>query len=144
VDASPLEHEKITLVFPKRDDFKIDAKTTLKELLEYPLIFFQDRDPLFYQWCKTHFGVTPRTTSPRLTMNSFGHILRAINDGLGIAVIPTHVYHHYVLFKDNVQTLGQNFEIETNEIYFVTQQGQTAKRIQLLHDFLLKHKLKQS
>jgi len=144
VDASPLEQEKITLVFPKSDAFKIDAKTSLKELLEFPLIFFQDRDPLFYQWCKNHYGVTPRITSPRLIINSFGHILQAINEGLGVAVLPTHVYHHYVLFKDNVQTLGATFEVDTHGIFFVTQQGITAKRIQLLHDFLLKHKMKQA
>ncbi|MDH4467284.1 MAG: LysR family transcriptional regulator [Bacteriovoracaceae bacterium] len=141
VDATLLQQEKITLVIPQDEKFKIDSQTSLKDLLEYPLIFFQDRDPLFYQWCKAQFGVTPRFTNPRMTINSFGHILRAIGSGMGIAVLPTHVYDHYVLFKDKVRTLGAKYEVDNHGIYFITQQGQHAKRIQLLQNFLMKNQI---
>jgi DNA-binding transcriptional LysR family regulator len=143
VDATLLMQEKITLIIPADEKFKIDSRTTLKELLEYPLIFFQDRDPLFYSWCKSQFGVTPRATHPRMTINSFGHILRSISMGMGIAVLPTHVYDHYVLLKDKVRTLGEKFEVDNHGIYFITQQGQHAKRLQLLQNFLMEHKIKE-
>ena len=63
----------------------------VKEILKYPVIFYAPNDPNFYRWCREKHGVVPKNVKPRLTVNSFGQMLSAVNEGLGIAVVPTHV-----------------------------------------------------
>ena len=55
--------------------------------------------------CKFKFGNIPRNISPRLVINAFGQMLQAVNQGLGIAVIPTHVLDRS-FFKDKVSSEG--------------------------------------
>lgn len=84
-----LHSEYITLVYPKK--FKITPGMDVKEILKNPVIFYAPNDPNFYRWCREKHGVVPRNVKPRLTVNSFGQMLSAVNEGLGIAVVPTHV-----------------------------------------------------
>ena len=65
-----LHEEKATLVFPKHKDFKITADMELKDILKYPLIFFEEKDPLFYIWCRERFGQVPRNVQPRIVVKS--------------------------------------------------------------------------
>ena len=98
-ESEILHNEMSTLVFPK--ELNIDSETGLKDIMEHPLIFFEEKDHLFYTWCKQRFGQVPRGASPRLVVNAFGQILQAVNEGLGIAVVPTHVLRRSY-FKDKV------------------------------------------
>lgn len=113
-----LHSETATIVVPKDSDISISESTTLKEITEHPVIFFEDRDPLFYGWCKNKMGSVPRSVKPRLVINSFGQMLNAVSKGLGIAVVPTHVLNRSY-FKDKVRTFGSAFEYETSQIDFV-------------------------
>ena len=88
-EKKTLHDEYTTLVFS--DKFKITKNTELKDLLNLPIIFYETNDPNFYRWCREKFGVVPRNIKPRLVVNSFGQMLQAVNEGLGIAVVPTHV-----------------------------------------------------
>lgn len=134
---SMLLHSEIaTLVVPK--SFDIDENITLKDLIEHPLIFFEDRDPLFFNWCKHCFGNVPRNIKPRLVINAFGQILQAVHEGLGIAVIPTHVLRRS-FFKDKVKTFGKKFEYTSSEFDFVCHtETKDSLKIQTLFQFLAK------
>ena len=131
-----LHSETATLVVPKNLNIKLDSSTTLKDLSEYPVIFFEERDPLFYGWCKNRFGTVPRTVKPRLVVNAFGQMLHAVSEGLGIAVIPTHVLNRSY-FKDKVRTFGKDFEFETSQFDFVFHsESKDSLKVQTLFKFL--------
>lgn len=110
-----LHTEHTTLVFS--DKFNITNKTELKDILNIPIIFYENNDPNFYRWCREKFGVMPRNVKPRLVVNSFGQMLQAVNGGIGIAVVPTHVLSRSNL-KLNLKTVGKEFEIFSNKVSF--------------------------
>jgi DNA-binding transcriptional LysR family regulator len=114
-EKKDLHHEYTTLVFSEK--YKITKDTELKDILNFPVIFYDNNDPNFYRWCREKFGVVPRNIKPRLVVNSFGQMLQAVNEGLGVAVVPTHVLKrsHY---KANLQTVGKDFEILSNRVSF--------------------------
>lgn len=137
-ESKLLHSERITLVVPITDDYKITASTTLKQLVEYPIIFFEDNDPLFYQWCKFKYGSIPRNIKPRLIINAFGQILQAVSEGLGIAVIPTHVLNRSY-FKDKINHFGKDFEYVNAEFDFVYHsESKESLKIDTLFKFLYK------
>ena len=105
-----LHSETATLVVPKNLNIKLDSSTTLKDLSEYPVIFFEERDPLFYGWCKNRFGTVPRTVKPRLVVNAFGQTVARrtasnIQDELFLLNIHQLLPGFYTL---NVLANGQN------------------------------------
>lgn len=114
-DKLELHSEYTTLVFSASMGIKSD--TDLKEILQHPVIFYENNDPNFYRWCREKFGVTPRNVKPRLVVNSFGQMLQAVAAGLGIAVVPTHVLKrsHY---REKIETAGKDFEIFSNKVSF--------------------------
>jgi DNA-binding transcriptional LysR family regulator len=137
-ESKVLHNEKSTLVFPDSPKFNITTKTELKELTEFPLIFFEDRDPLFFQWCREKFGSVPRNIRPRIVVNAFGQILQAVHEGQGIAVVPTHVFRRSY-FKDKVKTLGKKFDIQSNTFqYAFHSEDKESLKINTLYDFLHK------
>lgn len=143
VDAIHLEDEKTTLIYPKSFIMKKIHDLTLKDLLALPIISFQDKDPLFLNWCRVRFGHLPKLNiKPRLVINSFSHILKAVSEGLGIAVIPTHVIDHYQHLKDNITTYGPEYEVAHTSLFFIMQQGATTHhKIKTLLDFFKKEHL---
>jgi DNA-binding transcriptional LysR family regulator len=109
-----LEEESCSLVFPR--SFPINSDISMKDLLQHPLIMFESNDPLFYLWCKGHYKVTPRQVKPRFVVNSFGQMLQAVEAGLGMAVVPTHVFrrwHH----REELQVL-KNATIDSGKVSF--------------------------
>lgn len=134
---SKLLHSEIsTLVVPK--NFEIKPDISLKELTEFPLIFFEERDPLFFQWCKFKYGSLPRNIKPRLVINAFGQMIQAVKDGLGIAVIPTHVLNRS-FFKDDIKTFGSDFEYTSSEFDFIYHsEDKDSLKIETLFNFLHK------
>ena len=137
-ESKILHKEMSTLVFPDNNKFKITTKTSLKELLEHPLIFFEEKDPLFYIWCKEKYGQVPRNVQPRLVVNAFGQMLQAVHEGLGVAVIPTHVFRRS-FFKDKVKTLGKKYDIQSGSFNFIHHgEDKGSLKIDTLYDFLLK------
>lgn len=138
-----LHSETLTLVVPNHPDFNISKDITLKELVDYPAIFFEDRDPLFFQWCKFKFGSLPRNVKPRLVINSFGQMLQAVNSGLGIAVIPTHVLNRS-FFKDKLKTFGSEFEYTSSDFDFIYHSEiKDSLKVDTLFNFLQKEVNKQ-
>jgi len=130
-----LHDEFTTLVFPK--EFSITANTDIKEILSHPIIFYDVNDPNFYRWCREKFGVVPRNIKPRLVVNSFGQMLQAVNNGLGVAVVPTHVLKR-AQAKPNVATVGKEHEVFNNKIAFAFH-ADDAQNIKIteLYKFLL-------
>lgn len=137
-EAMFLHSEKATLVFPDSPDFPINNETSLKELMEYPLVFFEEKDPLFYIWCRKKFGQVPRNANPKLVVNAFGQVLQAVHQGLGIAVVPTHVFRRS-FFKDKVKNMGKEHDIESSVFNFVYHpEDKGSLKIDTLYHFLLK------
>lgn len=130
-----LHSEHTTLVFPEKT--KITKATELKDILNEPIIFYENNDPNFYRWCREKFGVVPRNIKPRLVVNSFGQMLQAVNAGLGVAVVPTHVLKRSH-FKDKVKTAGKDFEIFSNKVSFAYHPDEAQSyKIKELYKFLL-------
>jgi DNA-binding transcriptional LysR family regulator len=134
-EKKDLHSEFSTLVSPVH--FKITAKSDLKEILSHPIIFYDNHDPNFYRWCREKFGVVPRNLKPRLVVNSFGQMLHAVDEGLGIAVVPTHVLKRSFQRK-NVSIIGKEFEVFTNKVSFAFHPDDADNyKIKELYKFLL-------
>ncbi len=130
-----LHSEFTTLVSPSK--FKINSKSDLKEILSHPIIFYDNHDPNFYRWCREKFGVVPRNIKPRLVVNSFGQMLHAVDEGLGIAVVPTHVLKRSIR-RENVNSFGKDFEVFTNKVFFAFHPDDADNyKIKELYNFLL-------
>ncbi len=133
-----LSEERVSLVFPKTADFKIDENTTLEELSKYPCVFFESSTPIFAHWCKEYYGKVPDNIRPRFVINSHGNMLLAVSMGLGLAVVPTHVLERSY-FSDKVSTLGKNAEVVSGKFFIVHHEGaRDIKRIDAIIDRLLK------
>lgn len=130
-----LHQEYTTLVFSEK--FNITAKTELKEILSLPVIFYENNDPNFYRWCREKFGVVPRNIKPRLVVNSFGQMLQAVNEGLGVAVVPTHVLKR-TSNRLQLKTVGKEFEVFSNKVSFAFHADEAQSyKIKELYRFLL-------
>jgi DNA-binding transcriptional LysR family regulator len=134
-EKKDLHQEFTTLVFSEK--FSITSKTDLKQILGLPIIFYEKNDPNFYRWCRGKFGVVPRNIKPRLVVNSFGQMLQAVNEGLGVAVVPTHVLKRSNN-KFKLKTVGKDFEVFSNKVSFAFHADEAqSHKIKELYKFLL-------
>jgi len=130
-----LHSEYTALIYPK--SFQIKPETELKEILQHPVIFYENNDPNFYRWCRERFSVVPRSIKPRLVVNSFGQMLHAVNSGLGVAAIPTHVLKRAHL-KNQLANVDHGFEIYSNKVSFAFHADEAdSYKIKELYQFLL-------
>jgi DNA-binding transcriptional LysR family regulator len=111
--------EKSTLVFPTsmKDEF-FTKKLSLAMLEVIPTILFEQDDHLFFKWCRSKFKSLPKKLNVRFSVNSHGHMLQAVHEGLGVAVVPNHVLNRSY-FKDKVMTLGDEFEVPSGKLFIV-------------------------
>jgi DNA-binding transcriptional LysR family regulator len=73
-------------------------------------------------------------------VNSHGHILQAVHEGLGVAVVPNHVLNRSY-FKDKVSTLGGEFEVPSGKLFIVYQkESENLARIKNTIERLLSHR----
>jgi DNA-binding transcriptional LysR family regulator len=112
-----LQKEYSTLVFPKGNPFNISKDIKLTDISELPLVTFEENDPLLYRWCQKKFKSTPKRTNTKLVVNSFRHILQAVQSGYGCAVVPSHVLQRS-FYKDQVDTFMDEFKIFNDTFYF--------------------------
>jgi DNA-binding transcriptional LysR family regulator len=133
--------EKSTLVFPKNHkDFNFKTKLTLAQLEELPTVLFDKDDHLFFKWCRSKFKATPKKMNICFTVNSHGHMLQAVHEGLGVAVVPNHVLNRSY-FLDKVSTLGGEFEVPSGKLYIVYQkESENLLRIKNTIERLLSHR----
>jgi DNA-binding transcriptional LysR family regulator len=113
-----LSEEKATLVFPKSDDFNITQDITLEELSKLPTVLFERDDPLYLNWCLKKFGKIPKKINMRYAVNSHGNMLQAVLQGLGVAVIPTHVLRRS-FYLDKLSEISKQFEVTNGKFYLV-------------------------
>ena len=134
-EKKELHSEYTTLVFPDSGNFNITKTTELKDILNMPIIFYDNNDPTFYRWCREKYGVVPRNIKPRLVVNSFGQMLAAVAEGLGVAVVPTHVLKRS---HQKVKTVGKEFEVFNNKVSFAFHADEVGNyKIKELYKFLL-------
>jgi DNA-binding transcriptional LysR family regulator len=70
-------------------------------------------------------------------VNSFGQMLAAVDAGLGIAVVPTHVMKRSYQ-RSNIKTAGKEFEIFSNKVSFAYRSDDAKNfKIRELYKFLL-------
>lgn len=133
-------NEYLTLVMPDSKKFTIDEDVDLKTLSELPTILFDHADALFLQWCKSKLGAVPKKIKKKLVINSHGDMLQAVRQGLGIAVIPTHVLDRFHQ-NDHSFQVNEKFEVFSEKYFFVThKESSDLKRIKVLRDYLVKDK----
>jgi DNA-binding transcriptional LysR family regulator len=112
--------EKCTLVTPKGNKkFNFGKKITLAKLEEVPVVLFETDDHLFTKWCRAKFKGLPKKLNVRFIVNSHGHMLQAVYEGLGMAIVPNHVLNRSY-FKDKVTELSE-YEIPSGKLYIVYQ-----------------------
>jgi len=132
--------EKSTLVFPKEMKEIFTKKLTLETLETIPTILFEQNDILFLKWCRSKFKTLPKKLNVRFTVNSHGHMLQAVNEGLGVAVVPNHVLNRSY-FKDKILTLGDEFEVPSGKLFVVYhKESENLVRIKNTIDRLLSHR----
>jgi DNA-binding transcriptional LysR family regulator len=133
--------EKATLVFPKNHkDFNLKTKLSLAMLEELPTILFDKDDHLFFKWSRSKFKSTPKKVNVCFTVNSHEHMLQAVFEGLGIAVVPNHVLNRSD-FKDKISALGGEFEVPSGKLFIVYQkESANLFRIKNTIDRLLSHR----
>lgn len=135
----PYIEEKATLVFPLNNPFGITEKTTIEELSKMPTILFENEDHLYYKYFRNRFKKIPTKVNVRFVINSHGHMLQAVQEGLGIAVIPDHVLNRSY-FKEKVGTLGVNHDVFSGRLSIVYhKEAEDLKRIKLTLERLLQH-----
>jgi DNA-binding transcriptional LysR family regulator len=133
--------EKSTLVFPleMKEQF-FNKKLTLAMLESIPTILFEQNDLLFLKWCRSKFKSYPKKLNVRFCVNSHGHMLQAVNEGLGIAVVPNHVLNRSY-FKGKVLTLGDEFEVPSGKLFIAYhKESENLVRIKNTIDRLLSHR----
>lgn len=135
--SNKLEKEQTILVFPKdHPEFNLRDDMTLKELCEFPVILFEEEGPLFYRWCKKKYRSVPRNLNKKFVVNSFRHIMIAVSEGMGIAVIPYHVYKR-TFFKEKISILSEDFKVDNNKFCFAYhQESKGLKKFDVLYDYL--------
>ena len=133
--------EKSTFVFPKdHKDFNLKNDLTLAALEVLPTVLFDQDDHLFFRWCRSKFKATPKKMNVCFTVNSHGHMLQAVYEGLGVAVVPNHVLNRSY-FKDKVSTLGGGFDIPSGKLFILYQkESENLMRIKNTIDRLLSHR----
>jgi DNA-binding transcriptional LysR family regulator len=132
--------EKSTLVFPKNFEFKVDNKMTLSEIEKMPVVLFDHDDHLFFKWCRIKYKAVPKKVNTKFIVNSHGHMLQAVYEGLGAAVVPNHVLKRSY-FKDKIDTLGGEFEIPSGKLYIVYQkESENLARIKNTIERLISHR----
>jgi DNA-binding transcriptional LysR family regulator len=133
--------EKSTLVFPSsmKEEF-FNKKLTLSTLEVIPTILFEQDDHLFFKWCRSKFKSLPKKLNVRFSVNSHGHMLQAVFEGLGVAVVPNHVLNRSY-FKDKVMTLGDEFEVPSGKLFIVFhKESENLLRVKNTIDRLLSHR----
>lgn len=111
--------EVSTLVIPMGMKSELEGKKiSLSTFETLPTILFEQHDHLFMKWCRSKFNNAPKKLNVRLTVNSHGHMLQAVNKGLGIAVVPNHVLNRSY-FKDKVLTLGNEYDVPSGKLFIV-------------------------
>ena len=113
-----LAEEKITLVYPDGPNFNLHKDIGLDELVSYPTILFEQEDHLFLKWCRERDGRTPERPNVRYIVNSHGNMLQAVKEGLGLAVVPNHVFNRSY-YRHHVKTLGDQMEVSNGNFYVV-------------------------
>lgn len=130
-------NELLTLVFPDSEEFNITESINLDELLEYPLILFEENDSLFSKWCFKIFKKRITSQNKRLIINSHGNMLEAVSKGIGMAVLPTHVINRSP-YIGSVKTLGEKFTQLNQKFYFVHhKEGEEVQRMMSFKTMLL-------
>lgn len=119
-----LGEESVTLVFPNGNPFGVHKQMTLEELEKLPTILFEKDDHLYYSWCRRKFDKAPKNVNVKYVINSHGNMLQAVQEGLGIAVVPNHVLNRS-FYKDKIDTLGKSFEVENGKFYIVYHKDST-------------------
>jgi DNA-binding transcriptional LysR family regulator len=132
--------EKCTLVIPKGNkNFNFGKKLTLEKLEELPVVLFESDDHLFFKWCRAKLKGLPKKLNIKFTVNSHGHMLHAVHEGLGMAIVPNHVLNRSY-FKDKVVALPE-YEILSGKLYIVYQkESQNHARIKNTIHRLLSHR----
>lgn len=113
-----LFEEKLTLVYPKNDIYNFSESITLDELVKYPTILFGNEDHLFNKWCYTRYKSRPKNINARYIINSHGNMLQAVQQGLGLAVVPNHVLLRSY-YRDKVNLLTNSTDVVNAKFYIV-------------------------
>ena len=128
--------EKATLVYPKSDRFKLRADIGLEELAKLPTVVFEHNAPLYLKWCKKRYKRIPKRVNIKYVINSHGSMLQAVAQGMGVAVIPTHVLKRS-FYREQVRYSHQSFDVLLGKFYLLyNKDSEELLRIRTILDIL--------
>lgn len=133
--------EKSTLVFKKDElGFDFTKDMTLADVEKMPVVLFDHGDHLFFRWCRLKFKSLPKKVNIKFIVNSHGHMLQAVYEGLGAAVVPTHVLQRSY-FKDKLESFGDEFEVPSGKLFIVYQkESENLARVKKTIERLINHR----
>lgn len=132
-----LSEEKSTFIFPKNSAFQIHSGLNLNEISQLPTVLFELQDPLYFQWCRAHYGNIPKNINVKYVVNSHGNMIQAVSKGIGVAVVPNHVLNRTHLIKD-LSFFDETFEVSNGNFYLVYhKESFQLKRVEKTIEFLL-------
>lgn len=135
-----LSEECATLVFPAEFADQINENISLEELAKLPTIIFDLNSPMYSSWCKKRYGKVAKKVNVKLAINSHSAMLNAVQEGVGVAVIPNHVLNRSV-YRDKVRTLGKDFDVKNGRFCLVYhKESYELKRVKVVIDKLLEMK----
>lgn len=134
-----LVEEYVTLVYPKNPSFRISREMDVDSFSKLPLVLFERDDTLFRHYCRKLYGAVPHRFNKRLAVNSHTSMMQAVAEGIGVAVVPTHVFERS-MYQDKVATFGKDFEVLYKSFYLVHhKETKELKRVQVLVEKILRY-----
>jgi len=132
-----LSEEKSTFIYPKNSSLEIHSELSLEEIAKLPTVLFEQEDPLYFKWCRTHYGNTPKNINVKYVVNSHGNMLQAVSRGIGVAVVPNHVLNRTHLIND-LGFFDESYEVSNGNFYLVYhKESLQLKRVEKTIEFLL-------
>lgn len=117
-----LVEEKSVLVFPKSGEYSVSKETPLEALSKLPAIQYDKNDPIYLKWCQEKYGRIPKNINTRFVINSHNNMLHAVAEGMGIAVVPTHVLYRSK-YREKISVLGSDCEVSNSKFFLVYHKG---------------------
>lgn len=111
--------ENLVMIYSKQSE-AISESVKSKNFENIPWVFFEKNDPNVISWLQHQKERKPRTIKPKIIVNGYSNLISAVEEGLGAAVIPSHILDKSR--QDSELVISDQNEIKGEDIVFVYHQ----------------------